>query len=172
MYWSAYNDYPSNINLPVSLSINTGKQTVSVTTHVTAKFSQKLMMSFPDRPRVHRNASTTHIVNNFSANTTFASSRFVAGVQEEKQLKRFRLNDDPTLLGFALLSRNLENTGEDDFFNVFTGEDAFGNKDQVISPTYGTATILVANTTENRASNSGMIFVDYIKLVPVVDPNE
>lgn len=172
IFWSAFNDYPSNINLPVLLNINTGRATVAVTTHVTARFSQKMMLSLPDRPRVHRNPSTAHIVNNFSATTTFASPRFVAGVQEEKQLFRYRLNDDPALLGFALLSRNLQNTGEDDFFNVFTGQDAFGNREQIISPTYGTATILVANTTENRAANSGMIFIDYIKLVPVVDPNE
>lgn len=172
LYWSAYNDYSSNINLPVSLSINTGSGTVAVDTVITNHFSQKLLMSFPDRPRVTRNPSNGNIQNNFSPDAVFTSTRIKAGVQEEKQLFRAVVNPDPVLYPFAMLTRNTTSTGEDDFFQFFTGSDALGNKETIINPVYGQATIFVANTTETRAANSGMIFVDYIRLVPVVDPNE
>lgn len=172
LYWSAYNDYSSNINLPVVLNINNGTETVTDTTYITNHFSQKLLISFPDKPRVSRNPSTAFLENNFSTTSVFASKRIVAGVQEEKQLFRCITEPDATLAGYMMLSRNLVNTSEDDYFNFFTGEDGLGNRESVINPTFGEATIFVANTTETRAGNSGMIFLDYLKLVPVVDPNE
>jgi len=171
VYWSAYNDYSSHI-LPVTLSVNNGKTTEMVSTVVTCKFSQKLLFSMPDKPMLTRNPSTGTLTNNFDANTVWTSTRFTAGVREEKQLFRAQVSADAANVGFSMPLINTTSTGESDFFSAFAGNDAFGDKDAMIVPNYGVATIWVANTTERKASNPGMIFIDYIKLVPVVDPNE
>lgn len=172
VYWSAFNDYVSNSNLAVTMSINTGRTTETVNTTIACRFSQKLLISFPDRPRVTRLPPNGLLQNNFVNNAVFTSSRFVAGVQEEKQLFRSLLSEDAANVGLMLPRRNLAFTNEDNFFEFFNGTDQFGNREMLINPTYGQATIMVANTTENRAANTGMIFLDYIKLVPVVNPNE
>ena len=172
VYWSAYDDYLDQINQSVLLSINTGKETVSVRTSVTCMFSQKMLISFPDKPRVSRKASDGSIADNFSETTVLASTRFKAGVQEEKQLYRYLRVEDATQAPFGLLRKNATPTGEDDYFSYFTGTDTFGDKETIICPTFGEATVFVANTAEYKATNCGMVFLDYIKLVPVVDPNE
>lgn len=171
IYWAAYNDYSAHINLPITLSINTGTRTVRVDTAITAQFSQKMLISFPDKPVVKRNSSGD-VVNNFSLLHVFTSNRFKAGLPEEKQLFKSIINTDATLLPYIMPTKKATFTGEDDFFVKFEGEDQYGDKETIINPTYGQATILVANTSENRATNSGMIFLDYFKLVPVIDPNE
>ena len=172
VYWAAYDDYNDHINLPVTLSINTGTSTVSVNTNVTCMFSQKMLLSFPDMLRVARRPSDGTIANNFSISTVLASPRFTAGLQEEKQVYRCLRTEDAAQTEFGLLQRNTTNISEEDFFNYYTGSDQFGDKEMIISPTYGEATVFVANSSEYKATNSGMVFVDYIKLVPVVDPNE
>lgn len=171
IYWTAYDDYQAHINLPVTLSINTGTRTVTADTTITAKFSQKMLISFPDKPRVQRN-SAGDIANNFSQLHVFTSNRFTAGVREEKQLFKSIINAEVALLPYVMPTKNAAFTGEDDFFVKFEGEDQNGDKETIINPTYGQATVFVANTTENRAANSGMVFLDYFKLVPIVDPNE
>ena len=172
IYWSGYNDYPAHIDLPVVLSVNTGKQTVAVDTKITCKSSQKLLISLPEMPRVNRLSTNGNFVNNFSVNQVFTSSRFVAGVQEEKQLFKSPVNTDVALLPFVMPTKNTTYTEEENFFTYFEGDDSYGDKAKIINPTYGVATILISNTAENRATNSGMVFLDYFKLVPIVDPNE
>ena len=119
-----------------------------------------------------RRPSDGTIANNFSISTVLASPRFTAGLQEEKQVYRCLRTEDAAQTEFGLLQRNTTNISEEDFFNYYTGSDQFGDKETIISPTYGEATVFIANTSEYKATNSGMVFVDYIKLVPVVDPNE
>lgn len=172
IYWSGYNDYSGHINLPVKLSINTGTQTVTVDTTITCMFSQKLAISLPDHPRVNRSPANAGLLNNFSASYIFTSSRFKAGVQEEKQLFKSPVNQDAALLPYVMPTKNATYTSEADYFVYYDGSDQYGDKETIINPTYGEATIFIANTSENRATNSGMVFLDYFKLVPVVDPNE
>lgn len=176
IYWSAYDDYPSHVNITATVR---GK---SVNTGASCKFSQKLLLSFPDRPVVGITSSKDTIVNNpltikdFDQNTikcyAFASSRFTAGLREEKQLFRCIMDTtSATNRQLGLLSIN-NSLGVDDYFKIFSGSDGYGDRMSIINPTYGVATLLVANTTEKSGTSSGMIFLDYIKLVPVVDPNE
>lgn len=172
IYWSGYNDYPAHIKLPIVLSVNTGKQTVTVNTNITCKSSQKMLISLPELPRVNRLSTNGNFVNNFSPNHLFTSSRFIAGVHEEKQLFKSPINTDVTLLPFVMPTKNTSYTEEENFFTYFEGEDKYGDKATIINSTYGVATVLISNTAENRATNSGMVFLDYFKLVPVVDPNE
>lgn len=172
IYWSGYNDYASNINLATTLTINNGKTTETVNTRTTCRYSQKMLISFPDYPVVSRKSSDGTIINNFSNNYVLTSTRFTAGLQEEKQLYRSLVSEVTANIGFLLPRKNTAYTSEDDFFSFFSGNDQFGDKETIINPVYGKATILVANTTQLKGSTSGMIFIDYIKLVPVVDPNE
>ena len=172
VYWSAHNDYSSNSNLAVSFSLNTGTATITVDTVIACKFSQKMLLSFPDKPAVRRNASDGTLVNNFSPNAIFTSSRFVAGLQEEKQLYRSLVSEETAHVGFMMPRRNTTFTSEDDYFSFYAESDQFGDKETIINPTYGVATVFVANTAETKANNPGMILLDYIKLVPIVDPNE
>ena len=134
------------------------------------------MISLPDQPRLTRKASDGTISNNFAANAVFTSSRFTAGVKEEKQLMRSIIYTDaavtPSFVGFVMPVKNTNPTSDDDYFMYYTGSDKYGDKETIISPNFGEATLMVANTTETKAASSGMIFLDYIKLVPVVDPNE
>ncbi len=162
LYWSAYDDF---------LKHSDGTSIANLKNHEPIKFSQKMLLSLPDQPVVTRGADAK-ITNNFSATSAFASNRITAGVQEEKQLYRCLLSKVTADDGLFVLSKNYQYTSEDDFFNHFTGSDALGDKETIISPTYGKATVLVANTTEYKGNYAGMLFLDYIKLVPVVDPND
>lgn len=181
MYWSAYDDYPGHINVPMTRSVAYKNKlnrdtTVTLRTTITARFSQKLLISLPDQPKVTRKISDGTISNNFATNSVFTSSRFTAGVKEEKQLMRSVIYTDaaatPSYIGFVMPVRNATPTSDDDYFVNYTGSDKYGDKETIISPNFGEATLMVANTTETKAASSGMIFLDYIKLVPVVDPNE
>lgn len=135
------------------------------------KFSQKLLISFPEQPAVYR-GSDGLIHNHFSETSVFTSGRSTAGIREEKPLQRALLNPAVANEGLFLLSRNWSHTGEEDYFNYYTGNDASGDRETLLSPNYGEATLMVANTTEYTGVNAGMIFLDYIKLVPVVDVND
>lgn len=139
------------------------------------KYSQKLLLSLPDQPVVYR-ASDANIINNFSATSAFTSTRIVAGEYEEKQLFRCLLSANEADAKLFMLGKNAGydniNGDENDYFTFFTGSDESGDKETIVCPGYGTATFLVANTTEYKTNYSGMLFLDYIKLVPMVDPND
>jgi uncharacterized surface protein with fasciclin (FAS1) repeats len=117
---------------------------------------QKLFISFPGEPALIRN-SDAKISNNFSANTVFAG-KSIAGVHEETQLTRY-----------TVTSTNAEIFILD---QPFTDNDQFGGQTTIKCPAYGTATFFVTNTPRETDTNSGIMFLDYIKLVPLVDPND
>ena len=156
LYWAAYDDifwhYGTDYVEPV-------------------KFSQKMLISLPDQPVLYR-GSDAKIYNNFSRTSTFASTRFTANIYEEKQLTRYLLSENITNAEYFVLRENVRSKGEEDYYVRFTENDDLGDEETIINPTYGEATVFVANTSETTGNNSGMIFLDYIKLVPVVDPNE
>ncbi|MFV0470434.1 MAG: fasciclin domain-containing protein [Paludibacteraceae bacterium] len=136
------------------------------------KFSQKMLISFPDYPVVGR-TSNASIENNFTPSSCLTSStRFIAGKQEEKQLYRCTLTEVEADIPYFILRKNTAFTSEDNYFIFYNSSDTFGDKETIISPTYGEATIMVANTTEYKSTYCGPIIVDYIKLIPIVDPNE
>ncbi|VBB48013.1 exported hypothetical protein [uncultured Paludibacter sp.] len=157
IYWSAYDDFSWHYD---------GSKT-----REPVKFSMKMLLSFPEKPIVYRNASAL-FVNNFSPYTVFASTRFTAGVQEEKELQRCNISTVDVDSPYFLLSRNYLYTDENNYFNFYNGTDALGDRETLICPTYGKSTIIVSNTTEYKTTYCGPILLDYIKLVPQVDPNE
>lgn len=157
IYWSAYD----NIDWHYTNS----------NTREPVKFSEKMLISFPEADTVYRDSYAT-IRNNFSLTTAFTSTRFTAGVQEEKQLYRCYLSTLDVDAPYFILSRNYAYTSEDNYFNFYDTTDEFGDKENLICPTYGRATILVCNTSEYKTTYAGPILLDYIKLVPQVDPND
>lgn len=157
IYWSAYDDFTWHSDL--------------VRTREPIKFSQKMLISFPDKPQVKRNASAI-FENNFNPFTVFTSTRFTAGNNEEKQLMRCNISTVDVDSPYFILNRNYQFTAESNYFNFYSGSDAVGDRETLICPTYGKSTILVANTTEYKTTYCGPIILDYIKLVPQVDPNE
>jgi uncharacterized surface protein with fasciclin (FAS1) repeats len=117
---------------------------------------QKLFISFPGEPELLRE-SDAKISNNFSSNTVFAG-KSIAGIHEESQLMRY-----------TVTSANAEIFILD---QPFTGADSFGDQTTIKCPAYGTATFFVTNTPRETDTNSGIMFLDYIKLIPLVDPND
>lgn len=158
IYWAAHDDMSGHIT-------STKEHWEPI------KFSQKMLFSFPDEAPLSRSASAV-IENHFSETTVFSSSRFTAGRRDEFPLRRYTVSETNANKGLYMLEENPDSSGEDDFYKVFAGSDEFGDKDQLICPRYGTSTIFVANTTINKGTTSGMIFLDYIKLVPQVDIND
>jgi len=120
---------------------------------------QKMMISFPGRPVVKRNVDGT-ISNNFSQ-TTMMGAIDSAGIHTETTLTRYRKMD---VIGeTADLMYHMA--------RPWTFSDDHGQNTTLNCPTYGKATLLVANTC-NSTSNPGIMFLDYIRLKPLVDPND
>jgi uncharacterized surface protein with fasciclin (FAS1) repeats len=117
---------------------------------------QKLFVSFPGEPELLRN-SDAKISNHFSANTVLAG-KSIAGVHEETQVMRYTVTTANE--GLYILDK------------LFDKTDAFGDQSTLICPAYGKATFFVANTPRETNTNSGIMFLDYIKLTPLVDPND
>lgn len=124
---------------------------------------QKLLISFPGEPKLKRDADGK-ISNNFSAFSTMAASS-VAGVHEEKQLVRYRLNPDNATTGSSVERLFL-------LSEVSDGVDVFGSGEILKCPSYGQATVFVANTVRSTNADAGLVFLDYIRLVPKVDIND
>jgi hypothetical protein len=116
---------------------------------------QKLLISFPDEPEVER-LSDGKIQNNFSAYSTMAGAS-TAGVHEETLLTRYRIN---------------ATTGLYQIEQPFPSEDDFGQGTTLKCPYAGQATFLVANTVRKTDTYAGVMFLDYIRLTPLIDPNE
>lgn len=117
---------------------------------------QKLFVSFPDEPELLRNADAK-ISNHFSKNTVWAG-KSIAGVHEETQVMRYTVTSGNE--GLYILD------------TLFDKTDAFGDQTTLICPAYGRAAFFVANTPRETNTNSGIMFLDYIKLTPLVDPND
>jgi hypothetical protein len=148
IYWVAYDDITSHYT-------NFGDDTIKRP----MVLEQKLLISFPgELPLVRDNdAKITH---NFSPNFVMAGVS-TAGIHEETQLVRYRVNTTTTATqGLFVLDQ------------PFTAEDSFGGSTTLKSSTYGKATFMVANTVRETNTNAGLIFLDYIRLVPLVDPND
>ncbi len=124
---------------------------------------QKLLVSFPGQPVLKY--SSGKIVNNFSPFACFGAATF-AGNKEEVQVVRYRLIDTN--------NTSSSNTYLFYLFDVpFSGKaDTYGDAKTLVSPTYGTATFFVSNTTRTTDKNAGQVFLDYIRLVPLVDVND
>jgi hypothetical protein len=144
IYWVAYDDRESHY---------TG---FTDTLQRPLEWEQKLFVSFPEQPELVRNSDGT-ISNNFSDNTVMAA-KSVAGVREEVLLTRF--------------SKTTANPGVFVLDIPFEDSDEFGGGAEIISPTYGTAVFFVTNTAREMNTYSGLMFLDYIKIVPIVNPND
>jgi hypothetical protein len=144
IYWVAYDDYEKHY------------ANFTDTLQQPMVLEQKLFISFPGKPALVRGADAK-ISNNFSA-TTVMAGKSIAGIHEETLLQRYTVTTANE--GLYILDKPA------------TTADAFGDPSTIISPAYGTATFFVTNTPRELAVNSGLMFLDYIKIVPLVDPND
>jgi hypothetical protein len=144
IYWMAYDDMEKHYT------------NFSDTLQQPMILEQKLFVSFPGEPGLLRNSDAT-ISNNFSAATVFAG-KSIAGIHEETQVTRYRTTT--TNEGIFILDQ------------AFTSTDNFGGQTTLQCPAYGKATFFVANTPRELNTNSGILFLDYIKIVPLVNPND
>jgi hypothetical protein len=144
IYWVAYDDMEKHY------------MNFSDTLQQPMVLEQKLFISFPGEPELLRN-SDAKISNNFSATTVFAG-KSIAGIHEETQVTRYKVTT--TNEGIFILDQE------------FTATDTFGDQTTLKCPAYGKATFFVANTPREQNTNSGILFLDYIKLVPLVNPND
>jgi uncharacterized surface protein with fasciclin (FAS1) repeats len=156
-------------------------------------FYQKMYISFPgEKPlqRTSANVITGHFSSTakpgFIPNHTILAARMTAGENVESQLVRYRVNlgHNVYLNSYILFDANNPNNPQ-----PITSEDIYGKEGILICPHYGPATLFVSNTClgefthhdgtvqaylqANKAANAaGMIFLDYIRLEPQVDPND
>ena len=121
---------------------------------------QKLLLSFPDEPEVTR-LSDGKIQNNFSPYSVMAGVS-TAGVHEETLLTRYRV----------ITTTGVTTTGLYVLEQPFPAEDDFGQGATLKCPYAGQATFLVANTVRKTDTYAGVMFLDYIRLTPWVEPNE
>lgn len=174
IYWRTYDDKPAHIYSvtgmiyasgganAVPLFTMNGTEVVPYTLLLPMKVEQKLLISFPGKPALSRGSDAT-ITNNFNAYSMMASES-VAGVSDEIQLTRYRAAATDN---FFMLATTLTAT-----LSPYTSADDFGQNKILKCPTYGKSTIFVSNTVREKDTNAGVIFLDYIRLVPLVDPND
>lgn len=162
IFWKAYDDNSEKIHID--------------SRGVPMSFYQKMYVSFPGTRTLERN-STNVIANNFSTNTLMAAE-MKAGENVETQLVRYSANNGHTVYpnSFVLIQKTKT-------------EDSYGKEGILKSPYYGQATLFISNTCigefthsdatvqaylqSSKSSNApGMIFLDYIRLEPQVDPND
>lgn len=144
IYWVAYDDVESHYT------------NFSDTIQKPMVLEQKLLISFPGEQPLNR-ASDATITGNFSPYSVMAGTS-TAGILGETKLTRYRANVANN--GIFLLDQ------------PYTSEDEFGFEDRLKSPSYGIATFFLANTVRETNTRSGLLFLDYIRLVPLVDPND
>jgi hypothetical protein len=129
---------------------------------------EKLLLNFPDSARVSR-TSDQMIAHNFSDSAVFVvrtDAGAVSGKPAEAQFLRYNSSFASGKPGFFMID------GDPGVEALFTGNDRYGDVEKLIVPRYGESTLLIANTVRETGVYSGMIFLDYIKLVPLVDPND
>ena len=174
IYWRAYDDksnhfysvtgllYEKSGTDYIPLFTIEGTDTIPYTKEWRMVLEQKLLISFPGKPALSRTANAL-IENHFSSKTLMAGVS-TAGVMEETMLTRYNAaaEDKMYMLGTSLTAAASLNNNED----------AFGKAEILKSPSYGKATFFVSNTVRERDVNAGVIFLDYIRLVPQIDPNE
>jgi len=140
-------------------------------------FYQKLYISFPGEKELEKKSGVLNITGNFSDNTIMAAA-MNSGENVETQLVRYSVDNKNTVFpsSYALVQP------------ISTG-DAYGTGGILICPAFGTATFFVSNTAiagfthfdgavqayfqSSKPNNApGMIFLDYIRLEPQVDPDD
>ena len=156
-------------------------------------FYQKLLVSFPGEKVLERSSANV-ITGNFSstskpgftANHTIMAARMTAGENIESQLVRYRVIQGHTVYPNSYVLYDAVNPNNP---QPITTEDIYGKEGILICPYFGQATFFVSNTClgefthsdatvqaylqSNKGSNApGMIFLDYIRLEPQVDPND
>jgi hypothetical protein len=144
IHWMAYDDNSNHF------------YTVNDTISFSMTLEQKMLLSFPDEPVVTR-LSDGKISNNFSSYSMMAGVS-TAGVQAESLLTRYRTSTSNE--GLYLLDQ------------PFPSEDDYGLGSTLKCPYYGKATLMVANTVRKTDTYAGVLFLDYIRLTPFVDPND
>jgi hypothetical protein len=174
IYWRAYDDKSAHIyavtgklyalenNKFVPLYTVSGEDTILYTMRFPMKLEQKMLISFPGKPVLSRDKNGT-ILNNFYSYSMMAAPS-IAGDTEEKLLTRYKAaaTDNMFMLATSLTAS----------LTPYTSADDFGQNSILKCPTYGKATIFVSNTVREKDTNAGVIFLDYIKLEPIVDPND
>jgi len=180
IYWKAYDD-----NAWISHIDSRG---------VPMEFYQKLYISFPGEEVLQRTSSNV-ITGHFSStpapgfiypNHSILAAKMTAGENVETQLVRYKVNQGHPVYpqSYVLFSDEVVRTPE-----PTSTEDIYGKGGLLICPYYGQSTFFVSNTcvgefihsdgtimaylNSSKGSNSpGMIFLDYIRLEPQVDPND
>lgn len=158
--WCAFDDVTSHLSgMVIDLGYNNAKVRVYKT--IPMPIHQKLMLSFPGESVVKRTADG-YFANNFSAFTCMAGID-TTGVFKETTLQRYKksVNETDATSYYVLGSPA----------TLWTESDAYGQGSKLKCPTYGKATFLVSNTFA-RTSYPGMMFLNYIKIKPDVDPND
>ena len=132
---------------------------------------QKMLISFPDSSRVSRNEDRK-IDNNFSDATTFVLETVAKETSTESQFYRYNMSIADADKGFFIVAADASGKTDAGTKNYYTGSDEYGDKEKLICPRYGESTLLIANTVREKDVNGGLIFLDYIKFVPLVDVND
>lgn len=179
IFWKAYNDNSEKVHIDAR--------------GVPMEFYQKMYISFPGEKVLDR-TSASIITGNFSStakvgftpNHSIMAAKMKAGENVETQLLRYRVNQGHNVYpnSYVLFDMNNANNPQPS-----TSEDIYGKGGILICPYFGQATIFVSNTCigefthhdatiqaylqSSKGSNApGMIFIDYIRLEPQVDPND
>lgn len=179
IFWKAYDDNSEKVHID--------------SRGVPMVFYQKLLVSFPGEKVLERSSANV-ITGNFSstskpgftANHTIMAARMTAGENIESQLVRYRVIQGHTVYPNSYVLYDAVNPNNP---QPITTEDIYGKEGILICPYFGQATFFVSNTClgefthsdatvqaylqSNKGSNApGMIFLDYIRLEPQVDPND
>lgn len=179
IFWKAYDDNASEVHID--------------SRNVPLEFYQKLYVSFPGEKVLERTSanvitgnfsSTTKI--GFTANHTIMAAKMTAGQNVENQLVRYRVNQGHTVYPNSYVLYDVNNPNNP---QPISSEDIYGKEGILKCPYYGQSTFFVSNTCigefthadgtiqaylqSGKASNApGIIFLDYIRLEPQVDPND
>jgi len=162
IFWKAYDDNSDLVHID--------------SRGVPMLFYQKMYISFPGETPLARISSNV-ITGNFSPNTIMAAS-MNSGENVETQLVRYSVDNANTVFSNSYV-----------LVQPTAAEDAYGKEGILKCPTFGAATLFVSNTaisnfthfdgaiqaylqTSKTANAAGMIFLDYIRLEPQVDPND
>lgn len=179
IFWKAYDDNSEKVHIDAN--------------GVPMVFYQKMYVSFPSEKVLERSSANV-ITGNFSstskpgftANHTILAAKMTAGQNVESQLVRYRVNQGHSIYMNSYVLYDAANPNDP---QPITSEDIYGKEGILICPYYGQATLFVSNTCigefthldgtvqaylqSAKASNApGMIFLDYIRLEPQVDPND
>lgn len=160
---------------------------------VAMEFYQKMYISFPGEKVLQRtsdNVITNHFTStatpDFTPNHSVLAARMVAGENVETQLVRYKVNQGHTVYPSSYVLYTDETNKKP---VLYGSEDIYGQGGLLKCPFYGQSTFFVSNTcvgefihedgtvqaflNSAKGSNSpGMIFLDYIRLEPQVDPND